>query len=38
MAQDAGALIAIWDGVSRGTADMLTRATRHGLRVYIHRI
>lgn len=38
MAEYADALIAVWDGVSRGTADMITRATVRGLPVYVHRI
>jgi len=36
MADSADALIAIWDGESRGTADMIARARARGLRVYIH--
>lgn len=38
MADYADALIAVWDGVSRGTADMISRATIRKLPVYIHRI
>jgi len=33
-----GALIAIWDGESPGTKNMIDCAQRHGLRVYIHRV
>lgn len=33
MARYADALIAIWDGKSRGTADMIARAKAHGLPV-----
>lgn len=36
MAQNADALIAIWDGASKGTADMISQAQAAGLRVYIH--
>ena len=36
MATHADALIAVWDGRSRGTADMIKRARIHGLAVYIH--
>lgn len=36
MAKYADALIAIWDGKSRGTRDMINKANRRGLRVYIH--
>ena len=38
MADYAQALIAIWDGKSRGTADMIKRAESSGLKVYVHRI
>ena len=37
MACYADALIAIWDGKSRGTRDMIQRAQAHGLRVFIYR-
>ena len=30
------ALIAVWDGVSRGTADMITKMTKHGGHIYVH--
>lgn len=36
MADYADALIAIWDGVSRGTKDMIDRATKKGLKIYIY--
>ncbi len=36
MAVNADALIAIWDGRSRGTLDMIERARSKGLRVYVH--
>lgn len=35
MAQRAQALIALWDGQSRGTKHMIDEAARHGLRVWI---
>lgn len=37
MAQAAEALVAVWDGESRGTADMIRKAIARGLRVYVHR-
>ena len=37
MAVYADALIAIWDGKSKGTKDMITRARNHGLHVFIYR-
>jgi hypothetical protein len=36
MAQYADQLIAVWDGVSRGTRDMIERARYCGLAVYVH--
>ena len=38
MARYADALVAVWDGQSRGTADMIRRATSHGLKVHVDRI
>jgi hypothetical protein len=38
MADNADALIAIWDGESRGTRNMIETAKRLGLRVHVHRI
>lgn len=35
MAQYADALIAFWDGESRGTQDMIDRAAKHNLRASI---
>ena len=35
MAKNADALIAIWDGESRGTKDMINKAKKHGLQIYI---
>jgi len=37
MAEYADALIAIWDGESRGTKNMIEEATKRGLRVYVKR-
>lgn len=37
MAEYAEALIAVWDGQSRGTADMIARATTRGLPIFIYR-
>lgn len=36
MAENADALILIWDGASRGSADMLKKATAKGLKVFVH--
>ena len=36
MAQNAEALIAVWDGVSRGTKHMIEEAKKHGLTVYVY--
>jgi hypothetical protein len=36
MADDADALIALWDGTSKGTGNMIETATKRGLIVYIH--
>lgn len=38
MAAYADALIAVWDGESRGTEDMIARAEARGLKVYVHRV
>lgn len=38
MAGVADALIAIWDGHSRGTKNMIEEATKRGLKVYVKRI
>lgn len=38
MAQQADALIAVWDGKSRGTRNMIETARELGLRVFIFRI
>ena len=36
MADYAEALIAVWDGESTGTKDMIERAQEKGLQVYVH--
>ena len=38
MAQYADALIAIWDGDSRGTGSMIKLAQQHGLKVYVFTV
>lgn len=38
MAENADALIAIWDGKSKGTKNMIETATKLGLLVYVKRI
>ena len=38
MAKNADALVAIWDGKSRGTANMIAEAEKAGLKVYVFRI
>ena len=38
MSKYADALIAVWDGKSRGTKNMIDLARQHGLRVYIHNV
>lgn len=35
MARSADALIAIWDGKSRGTASMINAAKKHGLKIFV---
>jgi hypothetical protein len=37
MAEHGEALIAIWDGESRGTKNMIEEATKRGLKVYVKR-
>jgi hypothetical protein len=37
MARNADALVAVWDGVSRGTGHMIDIARREGLKVFIGR-
>ena len=36
MAENADALVAVWDGVSRGTANMIEQARAMGLKVHIY--
>lgn len=38
MADYAEGLIAVWDGTSRGTADMIKVATSKGLKVFVHKV
>lgn len=38
MAASADALIAIWDGESRGTKHMIDEATRKGLKVFVKKL
>lgn len=38
MADNAEALIAIWDGESKGTRHMIEVAKEKGLKVYVHRV
>ncbi len=38
MANYADGLIAVWNGRSSGTKDMIIRAQRKGLKVYVHRV
>jgi len=38
MAEYADALIAVWDGKSTGTRDMIGRAMDHNLKLYVHYI
>lgn len=38
MALYADALIAVWDGVSSGTHDMILKARNRKLKVFIHRV
>ena len=38
MARHADALLAVWDGSSRGTKHMIDLGRKHGLTIYIHRM
>jgi hypothetical protein len=38
MAKYGNALLALWDGVSRGTFNMIDLAKENDLKIYIHRI
>ena len=38
MAEYGDALIAIWDGESRGTKNMIEEATKRGLKVYVKMV
>lgn len=35
---EGGALIAVWDGKSRGTGNMIEEARKHGLRVHVEGV
>lgn len=37
MAKNADALIAFWDGQSKGTKNMIDQALQHGLEVHVYR-
>lgn len=38
MATKAEALIAIWDGISPGTANMIENAKKHKLKIFVKRV
>ncbi len=38
MAKNAEALIALWDGSSKGTGHIIDLARKSGLEVYVHRV
>ena len=38
MAEYADALIAVWDGQSKGTANMIQEAKEKGLKVFVHNV
>ncbi len=38
MAEAADALVAVWDGSSRGTKNMIETARKLGLAVHVHRV
>ena len=38
MATVAEALVAVWDGESRGTSHMIDIAKKNGLKVYVHKV
>jgi hypothetical protein len=38
MAKNADALIAIWNGSSKGTKNMIKTAQKYGLKIYVHQI
>jgi glycerophosphoryl diester phosphodiesterase len=38
MAEYAEALIAVWDGKSKGTRNMIDTARKYGLKVYVHTV
>lgn len=38
MSKYADALVAVWDGTSAGTADMIKKAHKRGLAVWVHNV
>ena len=38
MAENAEALVLVWDGVCRGSKSMLDEATSYGLKIHLHMI
>jgi len=38
MASEGEALILVWDGISRGSKDMLNKAEKKGIPIYIHKV
>ena len=38
LAKNADALLAVWDGKSNGTRDMIKKAKQYGLPVHVHRL
>lgn len=38
MAENAEALIAVWDGKSAGTKNMINNAVKLGLKYYVHKV
>ncbi len=38
MVNYADALIAVWDGQSNGTRDVIDRAERKGIKIYVHLV
>ena len=38
MAKYSDALIAVWDGESRGTFNMISEARQRGLKVFVHKV
>lgn len=38
MAEYSNALIAVWDGISKGTKDMIERAKACGLKIFVYKV